>query len=118
MTFDDHSGDERLPNKEAILQALAAVGQQADGGPLDLDDIRRSPVEHLVGLLDAITSDLAERIAKGPGGRGESRRHLVVSGRRMYVESGRYAQSMDDFFTARVKSLGSDMQTWSSLRRM
>jgi hypothetical protein len=67
-------------------------------------------------FLDAVTSDLADRVANGPGGRGNTRRTKVMAGRRVYVESGRHAQSMDDFFTARVKSLGSDMQTWSSLR--
>jgi hypothetical protein len=119
MTFDDHARNERLlPSKEAILKALAAVGQRADGSPLDLDGMRRSSVEYLLGFLDALTSDLAERASHGPRMPGNALRRKVVSGRRMYVESDRYNRTLEDFFISRVQSLGEDMRTWSSQRLM
>jgi hypothetical protein len=118
MALSDYPSGRGVPSREAFEKALIAVGQQADGAPLGLDEIKRMSDEHLVGYLSALTSDLAERVADGPGGRGNTRRGPVVSGYHAYVESGRYSQSMEEFFTSRAESLGSDMRTWLSLRLM
>jgi hypothetical protein len=114
MALSDYPSGKSLPTREAVLQALAAVGKQADGAPLDFAKLERLEDETLVGLLDAVIGDLAEKTAQGPGGRGKGRRMLVFVGRQKYVKSG--PRSMEEHFQLRTQSLASDMQTWLNHR--
>jgi hypothetical protein len=110
MTLSGYPNSTGIPSRDAILQALTIVGQQADGSPLDLDQINGLDDLLLLGYLEALMSDLAERAVDNTHSRQK-----IVAGRRIYVESGRMPGDMDQFFTARVKSLGANMQSWLSL---
>jgi hypothetical protein len=100
---------ELMPSKENLLQALQLVARTPDGSPLDLDDLQTMQYAQLVGVLDAAVETLAQRQSRG--GKGKSRRHLVVKGHRHYLDHPAETRDLVRFYQSSLERLAADMKS-------
>ena len=100
--------DDQLPDRESLLEALRLIGRGPDLAVLDTAELELAQPAMLVGLLDAAMHTLAEQYCKG---KGTSQRFLIVKGYKRYLGPDATEHDVMQFFQARVKRLGSDMQS-------
>lgn len=98
------------PDREALIQALLALGTHTHARRLRLDDLQHEDEHVLEGMLLAAAEQLADRSRKGVGP-GRSRGHECVRGYMKYLVS----DDLTWFFRERDRRQLADSDTYRSL---
>lgn len=105
-------GNELIPDRESLVEALQLVARLSDGQQLVLKtEEKLNDPAFLVGMLEAAVDDIAQRFSTGQG-KGNSKRRQMVLGYKSYLaRSDAHDEELRGFFQRRLERLVGDMRT-------